>query len=197
MKLSKKSKNTITATAVITVTFLLIVLFLFLLTQNGLKFFAREDRDTKFKISAVEGKRGANSDSVTVPNFIGQNIETIINNPDVANIFNFEFIEVYDEVEAGIIIDQDIQTNAKVEKDTIIKLTMSKGIEMIKFPDIINQEQKKVESRLLEEGFKVTIKIQYNNGDNAEGYISKTNLVVGESYPKGSEAVLYVWGKPD
>jgi serine/threonine-protein kinase len=108
----------------------------------------------------------------------------------------------HDTAEAGRIIAQDPQAGEAVRNGTIV-LTVSKGPEMVPLPgEIEGRPYDDVRAELEALGFKVIKNpTDADNGDGAHqaGAVRSidNNLVPGESYRKGSQVYLTVWGNAD
>lgn len=145
---------------------------------------------------------GGGNSKVTVPNFIGQNIDDILakKNTDYAD-FNIveaperEYNSAYDE---GDVIRQDPTKNSKVEKGTTITLTVcgakeddeDEGYKMIDFSDMELDQVK----RILEQndlGDSYTVKEE--SSDTIEkGYVIRTDPSKGTMVTPDDEITIYV-----
>jgi len=104
----------------------------------------------------------------------------------------------HDTVEAGRIIKQDRAAGSEVPLNFTIVLTVSQGPEMIALPeDIEGRPFAEVREELEALGFKVTISATANDGSQQAGTVRSVNLTPGESYPKGMQIFMAVWGNPD
>ncbi|MDR2687506.1 MAG: PASTA domain-containing protein, partial [Oscillospiraceae bacterium] len=109
----------------------------------------------------------------------------------------------HDTVEAGYIIRQDRPAGTEVPLNFTIVLTVSKGPEMVPLPaGIEGRPYDEVRAELVELGFQV-IKNPTDavNGDGSHpaGAVRSidNNLTSGESYRKGTQVWLTVWGNAD
>ena len=139
-------------------------------------------------------------EQVEVPNFVEKNYEDIINDAYYKRNFQFEKTEVYSAtVKEGIVIKQSAPVNSMVDKNSVIKLTVSKGKEIIKFPTegIIGVKYEEAASMLKKIGFNVEKTGKLNNGDNVAGTVAGCSLESGASYDKGTTVYLFVWNEPE
>ncbi len=135
------------------------------------------------------------SEMVQVPYLLERNYAEVMATPFWTNDFVFEKVEEYsDTVLKGHIISQSIQANTQVNSGTKIVLTVSLGVEPFELPNIIGMEYDAAKALLKERHFTVSREYVENDGTHTEGEVqSVVNLVVGKSYPKGTEVTVLVW----
>ncbi len=147
---------------------------------------------------------GSGNDIVTVPSFIGQDIDTILSkqNTDYAD---FQIVESsmreYDsQYEEGEVIRQSPSENEKVQKGTRITLTVcgpkdeekqqEEGYKLIDFSDM---ELEQVERLLEQNGLEGAYEIVEESSDTVEeGYVIRTTPSKGTVVTADDEITIYV-----
>ena len=111
----------------------------------------------------------------------------------------FRMVEQYDDiVPAGRIIKQDVPAGRGVPVNGTVVLTVSIGRPTVELPEVEGRHYDEVRGELEELGFKVIIRGRSNNDEERAGtVISIANLTPGQSYPKGTQVFVSVWGNPD
>lgn len=139
-------------------------------------------------------------ETVAVPNFVGKSYEDIIEDAYYTRNFKFEKSEVYSSsIAEGIVISQSETVNSEVEKNSVIKLTVSKGKEIISFPTagIKGAKYEDAYKLLVSQGFAVQKSVKLNTGNQTAGTVDGFSLESGGSYEKGTTVYLFVWGEPE
>ncbi len=142
----------------------------------------------------------ANQETVAVPNFVGKAYFDILDDPYYSRNFKFEKSEVYSStIEEGIVISQSEGVETQVEKNTVIKLTVSKGKEIITFPTsgIVGIKYEDAANILIKMGFKVNKSEKLNNDNQIAGTVAGISLEAGGQYEKGTIVYLFVWGEQE
>ena len=104
----------------------------------------------------------------------------------------------HDTVEAGRIIKQDIPAGDEVGLNDTIVLIVSIGPEMVPLPeDIEGRPYEEVRAELTALDFKVSISETANDGSQQAGSVRSVTPTAGESYPKGTQVFVAVWGNAD
>ena len=140
------------------------------------------------------------AEMVAVPNFVNKNYDDIMEDAYYNRNFKFEKSEIYSStIEEGVVISQSVDVNTEVPKDTVIKLTVSKGKEIVTFPtsglkDTKYEEAYKILSKA---GFTVQKTEKLNTGNYTVGTVAGYSLEPGASYEKGTTVYLFVWGEPE
>lgn len=135
------------------------------------------------------------SELVPVPYLVDRNYSEVMATPYWTNDFVFEKVEEYsDTVMKGSIISQSIAANTQVNAGTKIVLTVSLGVEQFELPNVVGMEYEAAKALLKERKFTVSREYVDNDGTHTAGEVqSVVNLVVGKSYPKGTEVTVLVW----
>ena len=135
-------------------------------------------------------------ETVEVPSFVGKSWASIQSQKTFTDNFTFETKEEYSSsVEEGYVIRQDIDEGTEVSVGTTITLTISKGVEKVRMPDVVGMTLTEATATLQNAGFNVSSIEKSNPGDEVSGTVASTNYTVGESYEKGSTVILTVWGE--
>ncbi|MBP3445946.1 MAG: PASTA domain-containing protein [Clostridia bacterium] len=137
---------------------------------------------------------------ISVPNFVGKSYTDILDDPYYSRNFKFEKSEVYSStVEEGIVISQSASVDSQVEKNSVIKLTVSKGKEIVTFPTsgIIGTKYEDAANLLKRMGFTVYQTEKLNNESQVAGTVAGISLEAGGQYEKGTVVYLFVWGEPE
>lgn len=137
---------------------------------------------------------------VEVPNFVGKEYTDITDDPYYSGNFQFEKVEVYSSsVADGVVISQSATINSKIAKNSVIKLTVSKGREIITFPasGILGVPYEQSANMLAKMGFVVNKIEKLNSEGQVAGTVAGFSLEAGGQYEKGTVVYLFVWGEPE
>ena len=136
-----------------------------------------------------------------VPNFVnnGYTQSDIENNGAWNEQFNFVFQGEYSaDTEQGIIFKQSIEPGTKVTQGSDIVLTVSKGVQTEKVPNVGALTLEEAKKQLEELGFKVTTVEVYNDGTHTKGTVKSTTGIApapGSVVAVGEEVILQVYGE--
>ncbi len=106
-----------------------------------------------------------------------------------------EDAETSDEVEAGLIISQDIEAGFKVDKNTTIKVIVSLGKEVAEniIPDIITMKQDKATALLQGLPYSLIVSVKYEYSDSIPmGEVMDVYPKIGTSIKAGSKITITV-----
>lgn len=137
---------------------------------------------------------------ISVPNFVGKVYTDILDDPYYNRNFKFEKSEVYSStIEEGVVISQSTGVDSQVEKNSVIKLTVSKGKEIVTFPTsgIIGAKYEDAANLLKKMGFTVYKTEKLNNEGQVAGNVAGISLESGGQYEKGTVVYLFVWDEPE
>ncbi len=136
---------------------------------------------------------GTKNKQVDVPNFIGYNYYTQIENEKrYTDVFNFEIVfESNSTLENGSVILQDPVSNTKIEKGSTITLTIAQKNSIPLDASIIGMTEEKVKSYLNENGIISTVIPEYSE-TVTPGCVIRTSPEVGSTVKVGSEVTLYI-----
>ena len=104
-----------------------------------------------------------------------------------------EVIEEFNKkVEAGYVISQDIDANTEVAAGSIVKITVSKGIEEVSVPNVVGKSKDDAVKELTEAGFTITATLIEEDKTKEDGTILKQSLNPGETVEKGDKITITV-----
>ncbi len=142
----------------------------------------------------------AQQEMISVPNFVGKAYTDIVDDPYYSRNFKFEKSEVYSSsIEEGIVISQSESVDSQVEKNSVIRLKVSKGKEIVTFPTsgIVGTKYEDAANLLKKMGFVVYKTEKLNSTNQAAGTVAGISLESGGQYEKGAVVYLFVWGEPE
>ncbi len=137
------------------------------------------------------------SEMIMVSDFVGRYYTEISNEPYYKDKFRFVADEQFsDTVPKGEIIAQSVAPKSQVNVGTQIILTVSKGIEQYKLPNVISKDYEEAYALLVQNNFKVNRQDKANDGSHPDNVVeSVIGLEIGKSYPKGTAVTLVVWSE--
>ncbi len=97
----------------------------------------------------------------------------------------------YNELDAGLIIEQDIEPGSEFKKGDVLKVKISKGMETVEVPNVANMNAELARDQLKQRGLECEIK-NSSSTEIQKGYVINTEPEVGTEVHKGSTIVLYV-----
>ena len=133
---------------------------------------------------------------ISIPSFVGSELEDVQNNKEFQKLYNFTVIYVVDpDVEAGVIVRQDPQSGKSrtLDGDGIdVSLTVSTGMQMIEVPDVVNTEYRDATQMLQKAGF-VVGELEYEaSKEITKEYVIFSNPAAGEKLPAGATVYLTI-----
>ena len=139
------------------------------------------------------------AERIELPNFVGQNYESIVNNSSYRDLYNFTVTYSIDpEVSEGVIISQDPEAGRSlmiVPEGIDVTLTVSTGVRQTTVPDVLNDPYSEATVTLQNAGFKV--ETQYAASDTVtEGYVISTDPAPGEHLAQGSTIFVTISSGP-
>ena len=154
---------------------LAIVVAMLLINRNG---HTRPPADS----SQPESTSQPQETTVTIPNFVGLPYKSVQNNTEYAAQFLFTLEEDYSsEYEEGEIMEQSPEAGTVVtDEKPVIKLTVSKGAELMEMPNIIGFTRENAEQELNSRGIRFSLLMLANNGEYAANCVVKTDIQPGE-----------------
>ncbi len=104
-----------------------------------------------------------------------------------------ELWQVNDDYDKGIILEQSLPAGTEYRdgKYTDLVLTISKGPQMAKVPDVMEREKREAENEIKTAGLTSKLVSEYNDDIPAD-YVIRTEPVAGTELKAGSEVVIYV-----
>lgn len=136
-----------------------------------------------------------------VPNFAnnGYTQSDIQNNGAWNEQFNIEFTSDYSvDAQEGIIFKQSVAAGETVDAGTTIVLTVSKGIQTEKIPNVGSLTLDEATKQLEALGFKVSSVEVYNDGGHTPNTVKSSNGIApaeGTEVAVGEEIILQVYGE--
>lgn len=104
--------------------------------------------------------------------------------------------EESDEVEAGVIISQDLEPDTIITDGMTINLVVSSGVQNYPVPDVKGKSANDASTTLQKAGYLVVQESQYS--DTVEnGKVIGTNPEAGTSVPKGDTVTIYISMGPE
>lgn len=100
------------------------------------------------------------------------------------------------EVPKDYIIAQSVEPQQVVPYGTELVLTVSKGKEYVRIPDVMNYHVDNAVSSLEGAGFEVSVIEDENDGTKDADSVYQITPGVGESAEKGSTVCIHIYGKP-
>ena len=177
-----RSKRVSTLSGFALVTIFILVIFAFLWQALGLKDIF------------------ADSQRVTVPNFVGEQSDDVINSKAYSEYFSFHVTSTIDpNTPKDQIIGQKPEAGRSIMlgSDKIdIELTVSTGVIKTSVPDMVNHESSEATTALQERGFKVQTKSVSSETITA-GYVVSTSPAAGEQAASGSTITLSISSGPE
>lgn len=171
---------------------LAIVVAMLLMNRNG---HTRPPADSSQPESASQPQET----TVTIPNFVGLPYKSVQNNTEYAAQFLFTLEEDYSsEYEEGEIMEQSPEAGMVVtDEKPVIKLTVSKGAELMEMPNIIGFTRENAEQELNSRGIRFSLLMLTNNGEYAANCVVKTDIQPGEKFDLENTIVnVYIAQEP-
>lgn len=137
-------------------------------------------------VSLNKGERG----EIEVPELIGVDLEIAKENYKDIKIKDGdeEYSSEYDE---GVIIRQDPDAGTMIKSPYVVNVTVSKGPQVVKMPDVENMDYRQAEIKLDEE--KILYSIEFKNHDSIpENTVIKTDPAPGKKIKVGVDRVIVV-----
>ena len=142
----------------------------------------------------------ADSQRVTVPKFVGEQSEDVINSKAYSDSFSFHVTMAVDpNTPEGQVISQKPEAGRSIVLDSEkidIELTVSTGIVKTTMPDMVNHEYREATIALQKLGFVVKTKTVSSDNVTA-GYVVSTDPTANEELASGSTVTLSVSGGPE
>ena len=136
---------------------------------------------------------GTKNQMIEVPNFSGFNYYSQIENEKkYTDVFNFEIEMVENStLDDGTVISQDPISSTKVEKGSVITLTIAQKNSILLDTSIIGMTEEKAKSYLNQRGIISSVISEYSETVTS-GCVIKTSPEIGSTVKIGSEVTLYI-----
>ena len=145
------------------------------------------------------GEIFSDAERVSVPNFVGEEAESIRNDEDMLSLFNFSVVyEANSTVAQGLIVAQNpiAGSSRMIVKDGIdVELTVSSGIQMTEVPDVVNLPYKDAEIQIQQYGLNVEFRMENSDSVTAD-FVIETDPAAGSSVSSGSTIEVVVSSGP-
>ena len=132
---------------------------------------------------------------LTVPKFVGDHYEDIINNEEFKDIYRFTIEQIIDpDTQEGIIVSQSPEAGKSVMQSASlvpIQLTVSMGMQMVKMPNVVNSIYSDAVAELQKYGFEIIPEFK-TSSQVTKDYVISTNPEAGEELPAGSRVYVTV-----
>ena len=126
----------------------------------------------------------------TMPDVVGMDFSDAVSK--YGNNIKFqEDGQEFNEAEAGIIIEQDIEAGTEFKKGDTLKVKISKGMETVEVPDVALKNSELAKDMLTQLGLEVEMK-NSSSTEVDKGYVIKTEPEAGQQAHKGSTIIVYV-----
>ena len=139
------------------------------------------------------------AERISLPNFVGGSYDTLVNDPQLKGLYNFQVVFVVDkETEPGLILAQSPNEGRSmmVTPDGInVELTVSTGDVMALVPDVVNMDYRSASSVLRQSGFYVEIENAVSESVTKD-YVITSNPPAGDELGTGSTVYLMVSSGP-
>ena len=147
---------------------------------------------------------GDSGETITIPDFVGQRAERILNDEQYEDLFNFNIIEEHDEeIPEGIVISQSPPADREVTKPLAggirINLVVSIGREpALEMPDLVGSHFSDARNRLNRLGLDLDIVLTEVPSDEVDrDIVISTRPAFGEQLDRGDTVVITYSGGPD
>ncbi len=129
-------------------------------------------------------------DNTLIPKLVGKTADSIKGNTNLAERFQLEYIEKFNnDYENGVVFDQQPVEGTPIEGIDKITLYVSKGVEQVGLPDLVNLPIEEATTKLTELELQFTVIPVFNN-DYEPGVIISTDPVAGTMVDKTNGTVL-------
>ena len=135
------------------------------------------------------------AERLNLPNFVGSNYQSVIDNAELATTYNFDVVYVIDtENESGLILSQnpDPGRSMMITPEGIkVELSVSTGMVFTTVPDVTNLDYREARNRLQQAGFLVDIENATSNSVTKD-YVISTSPNANEQLSSGSTVYVTV-----
>lgn len=135
-----------------------------------------------------------------LPNFVGSNYESVVNNAELATLYSFKVTYVIDtETDAGLILGQEPDAGRSMmitPEGIAVELTVSTGMVFSPVPDVVNYDYREAKNILQQAGF--FVEIENSTSDSVtKDYVIGSSPSAGEQLSSGSTVYLTVSTGPE
>lgn len=133
------------------------------------------------------------AERIELPNFVGSNFDTIVNNADISTMYNFDVLYVIDtEHESGLILSQNPNPGRSMmitPEGIQVELTVSTGMVFAPVPDVVNMDYREAKTILQQSGFIVDIENEQSDNIPKDNVV---NTIPGANEYLSSGSTIYV-----
>lgn len=142
----------------------------------------------------------APAERIEVPDFVGDNYESVTSNAEFAALYRFNVVYVVDpQSQSGLILSQDPEPGRSVmisSEGIPVELSVSTGTVFVPVPDVVNMDYREASSRLQQAGFLVSVE-NVTSDQVPQNYVISSSPAAGEELSSGSTVYLTVSGGPN
>ena len=135
------------------------------------------------------------AERLSLPNFVGSNCRSILDNAELATTYSFDIIYVIDtDTESGTVLAQNPNPGRSMmitPEGIKVELTVSTGMIFTQVPDVINLDYREAKTRLQQAGFIVDIENATSNSVTKD-YVISTSPNANEQLSSGSTVYVTV-----
>ena len=135
------------------------------------------------------------AERIALPNFVGSNYESVVNNAELADTYNFKVTYIIDtNAESGKILSQNPEPGRSmmITPDGIaVELSVSTGVVLTPVPDVTNMDYREATLELQRAGFAVEVENSTSDSVSKDCVIS-TSPAANEQISAGSTVYLVV-----
>ena len=135
------------------------------------------------------------AERIALPNFVGSNYESVVNNAELAGTYNFKVTYIIDtNAESGKILSQNPEPGRSmmITPDGIaVELSVSTGVVLTPVPDVTNMDYREATLELQRAGFAVDVENSTSDSVSKDCVIS-TSPAANEQISAGSTVYLVV-----
>ena len=139
------------------------------------------------------------AERLNLPNFVGSNYQSVVDNAELATTYSFDVVYVIDtESESGTILSQnpDPGRSMMITPEGIkVELSVSTGMVFTTVPDVTNIDYREARNRLQQAGFVVDIENATSNSVTKD-YVISTSPNANEQLSSGSTVYVTVSSGP-
>ena len=135
------------------------------------------------------------AERLSLPNFVGSNCQTLLDNAELATTYSFDIVYVINtESESGTVLSQDPDPGRSMmitPEGIKVELTVSTGMIFTPVPDVINLDYREARNRLQQAGFVVDIE-NATSDSVTKDYVISTSPNANEQLSSGSTVYMTV-----
>lgn len=135
------------------------------------------------------------AERIALPNFVGSNYESVVNNAELAGTYNFKVTYIIDtNAESGKILSQNPEPGRSmmITPDGIaVELSVSTGVVLTPVPDVTNMDYREATLEIQRAGFAVEVENSTSDSVSKDCVIS-TSPAANEQISAGSTVYLVV-----